>query len=74
MSCYEFASDNIRLIKILENIYYNQDCHLACKILKRFFLETTISGVDLLEMTLNGGIVALYPYHCQCFRILEDSQ
>ena len=22
-----------------------------------------ISGADFLEMTLNGGIIALYPYH-----------
>ena len=29
----------------------------------RFFVERTISGVDLLEMALKDGIVALYPYH-----------
>ena len=51
-------------IKILENIYYNPVCHLACRILKkRFFLERTISDVDILEMTLQSGIVTLYPYH-----------
>ena len=50
LSCYEFASDNIWLIKILENIYYNQVCQLACKILKIFFLQKTISGVDILEV------------------------
>ena len=31
-------------------------CHLGCRILK------AISGVNLLEMTLKGGIVTLYPY------------
>ena len=36
----EFVSDNIRLIKILENIYFNPVCHFACRILKkRFFLK-----------------------------------
>ena len=30
---------------------------------KKKELERTISGVDLLEMTLNGGIVVLYPYN-----------
>ena len=29
----------------------------------RFFLERTISGVDLLDMALKDDIVALYPYH-----------
>ena len=32
MRCYEFASDSIRLINILENIYHNPVCHLACRI------------------------------------------
>ena len=45
------------LIKILENIYYNPVYHLAHRI---FF---PVSGVDLLEMMLEGDIVALYSYH-----------
>ena len=62
-----FASDNIRLVKILENIYYNPVCHLASK--KIFFLK---EGLDLLDMTLNGGIIALYSYTVtfQAFRRL----
>ena len=52
-----FASDNIRLIEILENIYYNPVCHLAEY---RFFPELTIYGVP---SALKDGIVSLYPYH-----------
>ena len=52
------ASDNIRLIRISTIIQF-------ATLLEefRFLLEGTISGVDLLEMELKYGILALYPYH-----------
>ena len=55
----EFASDNIRLIKILENI--STIIQFATLLAEyRFFLELTIYGVYLLEMALKDGIVVLY--------------
>ena len=48
-----------RLMEILENIYYNPVCHLACRI---FFCEKNISGVDLLEMTLKGAVFSFGPF------------
>ena len=55
---YEFASDNIKYLRISTIIQF-------ATLLEefRFLLGTTISGVDLLDMALKDGIVALYPYH-----------
>ena len=48
--------------KNIENIYYK--IPFATLLAEfRFFLERTISGVDLLDMALKDDIVALYPYH-----------
>ena len=60
------------LMKILDNIYYNPVCHLACRILKKKIFERTICGMELLEVMLKGGTVTLYPTTVtfQAFRIL----
>ena len=60
LSMIKFSvSDNIKLIKILENIYYNPVLPEEF----RFLLGRTISSVDLLDMALKDGIIVLYPYH-----------
>ena len=54
----EFGSDNVKLIKILENILFTTLLEEF-----KFLLGRTICGVDLLEMALKDGIAALYPHH-----------